>query len=123
MGDMEPEVQRRNRVEPRSSAQYEIQTTLEYRIIRRKNVIGFGHGITESISRRRIVFRPEQPLPVGVKTEVYVDWPVPLENGVAIRLYVHGESQAAAEGWGIVKILRYEFRIAPRSVRLCRATC
>lgn len=107
-------------IEP-CSTQYQIQTTLEYRIVRRKNVIGFGRGMTTSISRRQIIFRPEHPLPVGKKIEVYVDWPVRLDNGVAIRLYVHGESQASEEGWAAVRILRYEFRIAPKSVRLFRA--
>ena len=95
--------------------QYPVEANLEYKTSRGDGVLKTGHGMTVSMSSSRIVFKPEYPIPVGLRIEAYVDWPVRLNSVIALRLHVHGETIETEKGYAAVTILRHEFRIAPKS--------
>ena len=89
---------------------YPIETNLEYEIVRGHEVLGVGRGKTVNISSSKIVFQPEYPIPVGSQIEAYVDWPARLDNVIALRLHVDGETIETENGYAAVRILRHEFR-------------
>lgn len=93
-----------------SDRRYPIETNLEYEIVRGHEVLGVGRGRTVKVSSSQIVFQPESPIPVGLEIEAYVDWPARLDNVIALRLHVHGETIQTENGYAAVRILRHEFR-------------
>ncbi len=95
--------------------QYPFEAHLEYKTIHRRKVLETGRGITVYISTKEIVFKAARPLPAGLEIEVYIDWPARLDNVIALRLYAHGETQEMRNDCVVVKILRCDFRIAPKS--------
>ena len=93
--------------------QYPVEANLEYKTSRGDGVLKTGHGMTVSMSSSRIVFKPEYPIPVGLRIEAYVNWPDRLDNVIALRLHVGGVTVRSENGNAAVNIKRHEFRIAP----------
>ena len=89
---MVSEVQRQHAKASCPERQYTVEANLEYKIIRGHKVLEAGRGTTVNMSSSRIVFKPEYPIPVGLRIEAYVDWPVRLDNVIALRLHVDGET-------------------------------
>jgi hypothetical protein len=95
-----------------SEQAYPIQVNLEYRLAGSAET---APGTTVSISSKRILFKPEHPIPAGSKIEAFVVWPVRLNNAIHLKLHVHGET-LGAEGGGngaaVIKIHKYMLRTA-----------
>jgi hypothetical protein len=106
---MAPGGHHRNSRTLRSDRCYPIQAKLHYRIVRGCQ-IQEGLGTTLEVSSSRLVFTAEHTIPSGLKIEVWVDWPVRLDNAVALRLHICGETARTEEGYAAVRILRHEFR-------------
>ena len=90
---------------------YPIEANVEYKVIRGYDV-KVCRGKTVTISSSKIVFQPEYPIAVGLTIEAYVDWPARLDNVIALRLHVHGETIQTENGHAAVRILRHDFRTA-----------
>jgi len=101
--------------DPSTDRRYQISACLEYKLIRRRKILSAGRGMTFSISSSEIVFKPEHPIPAGLKIEASVEWPARLDNGVALRLHVEGDIAKTEREYATIKILRYEFRTARAS--------
>ena len=79
-----------------------------------------GRGMTVYISRGEIVFRAEDPIlgglkdpiPDDLKIEVSLQWPVHLDNAIALRLHVRGEIARNEREGTAIKITQYQFRTA-----------
>lgn len=74
-----------------------------------------GAGKTINMSSNGILFQTEQPLSVGRRLELAVNWPAQLNNTTPLKLVakarvVRSDSQTAA-----VEILQYEFKTQARS--------
>jgi|SRR5215469_8645818 len=91
---------------------YQINTALEYKLIRGHKVLRTGRGTTVYISGREIVFKPEDPIPARLRIEAFVPWPVLLDHVINLELHVHGETVETESGYVVIKIKRYEFRTA-----------
>jgi hypothetical protein len=66
------------------------------------------------MSRKEIWFKLGVPVDHGAVVEVWVDWPARLESGVALRFYAQGEVRVTENGCAVLKVFRYDFRIAPK---------
>lgn len=76
-----------------------------------------GAGTIQEIGSDAVVFAYNQsPPPLAILT-LSVAWPVRLEDGCRLRLFLFGRGVAAGERLFAVDIERYEFRTAPRDER------
>ena len=86
-GSMAPGGQHQNSKTLRSDRSYPIQAKLHYRVFRERR-FQEGRGTTLEISSRRLVFKAEHMIAGGLRIEVWVEWPVRLDNIVALRLHI-----------------------------------
>src|SRR5215469_2465301 len=101
---------------------YPIESEIEYKVSGRAKVLAAGHGLTVSMSKAKIRFKPEAPVVPGSWVEVWVDWPARLENRVGLRLHAHGEIGEPENGCAVLHIMRHDFRIAPKSYAIEEST-
>jgi hypothetical protein len=72
-----------------------------------------GQGFTVMLSRTGVVFETSEKLPVGRLVKLSIDWPVLLENKIALKFEVQGKVLQAEDEQAAVEILSYDFRIRP----------
>jgi len=94
---------------------YPIQIEIEYKVLDSTSGPVAGHGLTVGMSREEICFQLGAPVDDGAVVEVWVDWPARLESGVALQFYAQGEVRVTDNGRAALKILRHDFRIAPKN--------
>jgi hypothetical protein len=102
--------------DPSTGLRCQINTAIEYNLIRGRKVLRAGRGTTVYISRHEIVFRPEDPIPARLQIEASVSWPAALGNAITLRLHVHGETVETESGYAAIKIAWYEFRTTRASL-------
>lgn len=95
----------------RRDRRYTISMELRYKVTRGKQVLEMGTGRTLDISSGGIAFTTDQPLPVGMMAELWVNWPVPL-NGQPLRLVVLGRIVRNGRRGTAIQSVRHEFRMA-----------
>jgi len=69
-----------------------------------------GSGRTVDVSSGGIRFSADTLLPIGVRLDVAMNWPVLLDAGVQLQLVASGVVIRALEGETVLQINRYEFR-------------
>ncbi len=71
---------------------YPIDMPLRYEILGRRSGSGpvSGCGRTTQVGSRSVVFTSDQVLEVNRMIRLVLDWPVPLADGVALRLWAFG---------------------------------
>ena len=111
---MSPRVQGHSS-DPNPDRRYQINVSLEYKILRRYKIVLAGRGTTVYISSSEIVFKAEAPLPAGLKIQASLYWPARLDNAIALRLHVDGETAGTESGDAAIKIMRWQFRTARAS--------
>ena len=74
-----------------------------------------GQATTTDISSGGVFLKTEKILPVGKQIQVLIDWPALLDQRCPLRLVIVGKVLRSAEGGTAVGIIRYDFRIRPRS--------
>ena len=92
---------------------YPVEANLDYRIVHGGTVLE-GRGTTLEVSSRGVVFKSERRIPRGLKIEAWVDWPVRLDNVIALKLHIQGTTLRSEGALAVVRILRHEFRISNR---------
>ena len=91
---------------------YPVELALQYQIVPDGGVLDAGRGSTVSISSIRVRFKSTHLIPVGLKIEAWVEWPVRLHSILPLRLYIHGETVETEDGCNVVRILYHEFHIS-----------
>lgn len=92
---------------------YPIKLHLRYEVMAEQEVLYRGEGRTIAMSRTGVVFEASDRLPIGTMVQLYIEWPVKLENRIHLTLALTGKT---IQGQHItVEILRHEFRIRARS--------
>jgi hypothetical protein len=99
-----------NEIERRSRRRFPIEQDVRYQCVKGSRISAVGVGKTLEMSSREVRFTTQQPLRLGEKVRLAVDWPAVLHNSCPMKLELQGwvirsEGEAAA-----VKIERYEFR-------------
>ena len=95
---------------PPSIASYPIRLPLRYELSGART----GQGRTIQITRKHVLlegakFPSESPITLSI------EWPAKLENKLDLMLHVRGETVGTVGGHTAVQILRWEFRIRPRT--------
>ncbi|PWT98906.1 MAG: hypothetical protein C5B51_28285 [Terriglobia bacterium] len=70
----------------------------------------FGVGSTKVMSSFELVFTTDQPLEVGMKTEICIAWPVLLDSRVRLQLVLEGRVVRSQDDTTAISILKHHFR-------------
>jgi hypothetical protein len=99
---------------------YPFEAKLNYCIVRGREVRG-GRGMTLAMSSSGVVFKSKDTIPAGSKIEVWLDWPVRLDNAVTLHLHINGKTLRSENGHTAVSFLGYEFcPSTPTALPICR---
>src|SRR4051812_15787353 len=74
----------------REDRRYPIPLEVNYKLIRRKRVLGSGVGRTIDLSSGGILFEADRQLPLGLNLELSIEWPALLHDIAPMRLQVTG---------------------------------
>jgi hypothetical protein len=88
---------------------YGIKLELSWRLTSRKKVGVQGTGRTLNVSSGGLHFESSQPLPVGERLALSVDWPAMLHNVTPLQLVLDGVIVRSTAGHVSVRMVRYEF--------------
>jgi hypothetical protein len=96
--------------ERRHSDRFPIEREVRFRVLNKRGGEETGEGKTLNISSSGILFTSEQMLLPGRRLEVSINWPVQLNNKVALKLVARGRVVRYEEGRAAIEIQQYEFR-------------
>jgi hypothetical protein len=88
---------------------YPLEAKLNYCIVRGREVRE-GRGTTLAMSSRGVVFKSKDTIPTGLNIEAWLDWPVRLDNAIALSLYINGKTLRSEGGHTTIRVLGYRFR-------------
>jgi hypothetical protein len=103
-----------------SFAQWERRRHQRYSIFARSEYILAGNqaeATTLNISSGGVFLKTDQLLPVGKRIQVFIDWPVLLDQRCPLRLVMTGWVLRSDEAGAAVEKRRYDFKIRPRGQR------
>src|ERR1700722_12794478 len=69
-----------------------------------------GVGETVWMSRHEVAFLAKGPASVGDKVQMYIAWPVLLNDAVPLQLIVHAEIIQCSGPLSVAKLTKHEFR-------------
>ena len=95
----------------RGAPRYAIQVALEYRLFLQRRPVAAGRGHTMNLSSTGILFESSQTLPARCTIELAIEWPVRLDDRIALTMCVHGRTVWTDGTVTAVRIRRYECRI------------
>jgi hypothetical protein len=96
--------------ERRHSDRFPIEREVRFKVLNKRGGEETGEGKTLNISSSGILFTSEQMLLPGRRLEVAINWPVQLNNKVALKLVARGRVVRFEEGRAAIEIQQYEFR-------------
>jgi hypothetical protein len=96
--------------ERRHAVRFPIRCDIRYRVLGKQGRAGTGTGRTINISSKGVLFRTERRLPVGGRIEVWINWPLRLNDRCALNLVVHGRIVRHEQDMAAVQIHHCEFR-------------
>ncbi|MBZ5575807.1 MAG: PilZ domain-containing protein [Acidobacteriia bacterium] len=94
----------------RSRCRFPVVADLEYRLFDRGKPAMVGHGQTVNLSSHGVLFEAEEALLPGKPVELWIAWPVKLDEKVRLRLWAFGRIVRIQASCVAVRISRYEFR-------------
>lgn len=74
-----------------------------------------AQATTLDISSGGVFLKTEKILPVGKQIQVLIDWPALLDERCPLRLVITGKVLRSDPAGTAVGIIRYDFRIRPKS--------
>jgi hypothetical protein len=96
--------------ERRQNQRYPINARCEYVLAGSR-----AQATTLDISSGGVRLRTASRLPTGNQIQVLIDWPALLDQRCPLRLVITGRILRSDQRGTVVGILRYEFRLRPRS--------
>jgi hypothetical protein len=106
----------------RSSHRYPIRAAVEYRLIGHDCVLKAGTGWTMSLSSRSVLIESDS-LPLNRRVDLWIEWPVMLQDKAGLRLHIDGRTVNAAGTATEIEILAYEFRTCALQPQGIDETC
>ena len=100
----------------RSEHRYPVKAALEYWIVIRNRKVVTGIGGTVNISSRGVLIQTAHALPRGVTVELSIHWPARLNNTVALKLHVIGQTIRTQGSCTAVLIRRHVFRTSGMAI-------
>jgi hypothetical protein len=96
--------------ERRGSARFLLSLEVRYNQLHRRVVVATGSGHTIDVSSSGLRFTADRPLRTGLRLEVSMDWPVPLDGSVQLQLVISGLIVRTTGTETAMRIDHYEFR-------------
>jgi hypothetical protein len=96
--------------ERRSDTRYDISLETRWKLLRRKKTLDSGQGQTVDLSSGGILFETGRKLPVGLKVQLSISWPVLLHNASPLQLSVSGRIVRSDNQRAAIQIIQHEFR-------------
>ena len=93
----------------RRTDRFPIEEDVKYKSTKGKETLA-GCGKTLNIASNSVLFTTEQPLSVGRKVEVSINWPVLLDGGCLLKFVASGTVIRSEGDRAVIRIDRYEFR-------------
>ncbi len=100
------------------SAPYERRHHQRFPIAARAQFVLAGvqaQAVTSNISSGGVLLKSEMILPVGKQIQLFIDWPALLDQRCPLRLTVVGKVLRSNESGTAVGIIRYDYRIRPKT--------
>jgi PilZ domain len=85
---------------------------VRYAVTGRRGTEEKGEGKTVNVSSCGILFTCQHQLAVGRRVRLCINWPVLLNDKVALKLVVRGRVVRSDEGRAAIEIQQHEFRTA-----------
>ena len=96
----------------RAKLRFPLAVELEYAVAPFRGIPRLGRGLTVNLSASGVLFRAEQPVPVGRRIRFTMAWPVLLGQDLGLRLVGHGRTVRAEGDYVAIEILGWDFRAA-----------
>ena len=110
------------RGERRSDKRYAIVLDVRWKLLRRKKTLDQGLGQTVDLSTGGVLFHVGRRLPVGLKAQLSISWPVLLHNSSPLQLMVIGKIVRSDNDKTAIQIIQHEFRTVAASAPDTRST-
>lgn len=104
------EEKERIRGDRRRDRRYDIALDLRWKLIRRRKTLEIGSGRTIDLSSSGIRFEAGRNLPVGLKVQLSISWPVLLHGASPLQLAVDGRIVWTTSSHAAIRIEQHEFR-------------
>jgi len=105
--------------ERRANTRFRLALEVRYTILQPGGKGATGSGVTIDVSSSGLSFLADNPLRVGQRLELAIDWPVMLDQGVQLQLTISGVVVRAETTITALRIERHEFktrRLGPQLV-------
>jgi hypothetical protein len=102
----------------RLSDRFPIERDVRFRVLSKRGGDEAGGGKTLNISSSGVLFTSEHLLLPGRRLELDINWPVQLNNQVALKLVARGRVVRFEDGRAAMEIQQYEFRTQAPAVPL-----
>ncbi len=111
--------------ERRSDRRYDIALDVRWKLLRRnkttlllrrRKTLESSHGRTVDLSSGGILFETGRKLPVGLKVQLSIAWPVPLHAASQVQLMVAGRVVRSDSQRAAIRIVQHEFHTLGVSV-------
>ena len=96
--------------ERRTNDRFPMENQLRYKLVEAKRTAQAGDGKTVNMSSSGILFTVAEPLPVGQRVELSVDWPAQLNEHCGLKLVALGKIVRSGAEAAAVRIEKYDFR-------------
>ena len=96
--------------ERRASTRFPVNLEVRYTTWRRRTPVNMGTGRTVDVSSSGLSFIGDRPLLTGQKIQLYIDWPVLLNEQVTLQLVIWGVVVRTDGPKSAIKIQQHDFR-------------
>jgi len=94
----------------RHPERYPMERQVRYQVLGKRGIEATGEGKTVNLSSRGVLFTCRHELQRGRRVELYISWPVLLNDECALKLVVRGRVVRSEEGRAAIEIQQHEFR-------------
>ena len=94
----------------RASVRFPVNLEVQYSVAGRRGPVETGFGRTIDVSSSGLSFTADRPLSIGQKLDLSIDWPVVLDRGVQLQVFVAGVVVRTTGAVTALRIERHEFR-------------
>jgi PilZ domain len=99
----------------RRDRRYSVPLELSWKLIRRRQVLDAGVGVTLNISSGGILLDADRSLPPGANIELAIAWPILLHDVTRLQLVVQGRVKRCNGRLVAVETAQQEFRTVKAS--------
>ncbi len=102
----------RRATERRLHHRYPISLKVDYRLLRKGQVDGFGSARTVDMASGGVLLDTQASLPPGSSIELFINWPMLLEGVCPLRLVMRGRIMRSDSRGVAIQTKQHEFRTA-----------